>query len=128
MFELIQVRKLAAVEMAALGAQVTVSAYALGIVLLLLFGLFSLVLNLTGVQPADWQVAVGAWMLSVAMNYAVLLAYALSIIKAGTARQEGQAELAHAMRYSTQQVIVLIPLLVVALALAQERQRQQATP
>jgi hypothetical protein len=128
MFELIQVRKLAAVEMAALGTQVTVSAYALGIVLPLLFGLFSLVLNLTGAQPADWQVAVGAWMLSVALNYTVLLGYALSILRAGTARHEGQAELAHATRYSTQQVIVLIPLLVVALALAQERQRRQAMP
>ena len=123
---MIEVRKLVAVEMALLGTHVAVSAYALGIVLPFLFGLFSLVVNLAAAQAASWQLALGFWMVSVAANYAVLLGYALSMVKMGTAKQEGIPELAHARRYSTQQVIVLIPFAVAALALSQERRRRQA--
>jgi hypothetical protein len=126
MFQPIQVRKLAAVEMAVLGTQVTVFAYALGMILPLLFGLFALVLNSMAPQPADWQVALGTWLVAIAVNYVPLFAYALSIARAGTVAREGEPELAHARRYSIQQIIVLIPFLVPVLTLAQERGRRRA--
>jgi hypothetical protein len=126
MSRLIDVRKLVAVDMAVLGSQVSVSAFALGIVLPFLFGVFSLVLNFMHPTTSGWQVALGFWLVFIAMNYVPLFVYALSIIKGGTVRQEAQPELGHVSRYGAQQAIILVPLLVVALALVQERQRRQA--
>jgi hypothetical protein len=67
-----------------------------------------------------WEVVLGVWPVTIAMNYIPLFIFALLIARAGTAREEGQPEIVHAKRYGVQQVIILVPFLVVALALMQE--------
>jgi hypothetical protein len=62
----------------------------------------------------------GFWLVSIAANYIPLFIYAVLIAKGGTVKGEGQPELAHAKRYGIQQVIILVPFLVVILALLQE--------
>ena len=47
------------------------------------------------------------------------------IAKGGTLAEEGQPELANAKRYGVQQVIILVPFLVVVLALIQESHRER---
>jgi hypothetical protein len=123
---LIEVRKLAAVDMVWLGTRVIVAEYALGVVLPLALGSWSLHVGLSHrPHPSTWQVAMGSWLVTIAVNYIPLLIYALMIAKAGSVEEEGQPEIAHARRYGAQQVMILVPLMVAALALAQERGRRR---
>ena len=122
---MISIRKLAAVDMAWLGPRIIVTEYALGIGLPLLLGLLSIRAGLSERVPSNWETALGFWLLSIAANYVPLFLYAVSIARGGTAKVEGEPELAHAKRYRVQQVIILVPFLVVALALIQEGRRRQ---
>jgi hypothetical protein len=122
----IQVRKLAAVDMVWLGTRVVLIEYALGVLLPLVLGLASIVAGLSrSLDLSNWQLIFGVWLVTIAANYVPLFFYALAIARAGTVRQEGEPELANARRYGIQQAIILIPFLVVALALAQERGRKK---
>jgi hypothetical protein len=123
-FRLIEVRKLAAVDMAWLGSRLIVTEYALGVVLPLALGLLSLVRGLGEAEPANWQVGFGIWLVTIAANYVPLFLYALAMARAGTVQEEGLPEMQHARRYSIQQVMILVPLFVVGLALIQERGRR----
>jgi hypothetical protein len=73
---LIEVRKLAAVDMVWLGTRIVVAEYALGVVLPLALGLVSLVMGLSQ-QPdlANWQVVFGIWLVTIAANYVPLFLY-----------------------------------------------------
>ena len=123
---MIEVRKLAAVDMAWLGGRIVLAEYALGIVLPVALGLLSLRAGLTQrPDPSVWQVALGIWLVTIAANYVPLFLYALAILRAGTVKEEGQRELAHARRYGLQQIIIIVPLLVMAVAWAQERRRRK---
>jgi len=53
------------------------------------------------------------------------LIYAVIIARAGTAKKEGGPEIARARQYGTQQIIILVPLLVVIVSLLQEAGRQK---
>ncbi len=122
---MINIRKLAAVDMVWLGPRVIIAEYALGVVLPLSLGLFSIRLGFPGYVKSGWETAVGFWLVSIGLNYIPLFIYAVLIARGGTVKEEGQAELAHARRYGTQQVIILIPFFVVILALVQEYHRRQ---
>jgi hypothetical protein len=122
----IEIRKLAAIDMAWLGARVIVAEYALGVILPLGLGMVSIRSAIMGSVKGPWPPALGIWLVGIAVNYIPLLIYALLIARAGTAREEGGPELSHARRYGVQQVIILIPLVVAILALAQERRRMKA--
>jgi hypothetical protein len=125
-FHLIEVRNLAAVDMVLHGTRVIVAEFAIGVLLPLALGLLSLRWGLDQwLDWSNWQVLLGIWLVTIAANYIPLFLYALSIARAGTAEQEGRPELANARRYGLQQAIILVPLLVVALALAQERGRRK---
>jgi len=126
--KIIEVRKLAAVDMAWLGARIITAEYALGILLPLALGIFSLRAGLGASRPSLWQVGLGVWLLGIACNYVPLFLYAVSIGRAGTLKAEGEPEIAHAPRYGAQQVMILVPLLVVALALMQESSRRRHGP
>jgi hypothetical protein len=63
---------------------------------------------------------------TIGLNYIPLLIYAILIARAGTAKKEGGPEIARARQYGTQQIIILVPLLVVIVALLQEISRQKA--
>lgn len=123
---MINIRKLAAIDMAWLGARVIVAEYALGVALPLALGLLSIRAVLFGQGVVGWEVALGVWFVCIGINYIPLFIYAVLIAKARTAKEEGQPEFAQAKRYGIQQVIILVPLLVVIAALVQEGRRYQS--
>ena len=118
---MISIRKLAAVDMAWLGTRLILAEYALGIVLPLALGIVSVRAGWISVARWGWQTIMGLWLIGIAANYVPLFIYAFLIARAGTVKSEGEPEMAHARRYGTQQVIILVPLLVVILAIVQER-------
>ena len=123
---MINIRKLAAVDLAWLGAKVIVAEYSLGVSVPFLLGLVLLRRALSSANPLSWIILVGIWLVTIAINFVPLLTYAVLISRAGTAKTEGQSEIVHAKRYGVQQAITLVPLLVVGLALWQEyRGRKQ---
>jgi hypothetical protein len=122
---MIEVRKLAAIDMAWLGARVVVTEYALGVMLPLVLGILSLRAGLAQQYLLSWQTIFGTWLVTISVNYVPLLIYAVAIARAGTVQEEGLPEFAHAGRYGIQQAIILVPLFVVLLALAQERKRRR---
>jgi len=122
---MIELRKLAALEMAWLGARVIVTEYALGVMLSLVVGIFSLRVGLAQQDLVNWQTILGSWLVTISANYVPLFLYAVAIARAGTVREAGLPEFAQAGRYGIQQAIILVPLFVVFLAFAQERQRRK---
>jgi hypothetical protein len=122
---MIGLRKLVAVDMVWLGTRVIVAEYALGVVLPLLLGMLSIRSGLFSPVYSAWETVLGLWLVTIAANYIPLFIYAVIIARGGTAKEEGQPELAHARRYGVQQVIILVPFLVVVLALVQEGRRNQ---
>jgi hypothetical protein len=122
---MINIRKLAAVDMAWLGTRIIVAEYAVGVVIPFVLGLISIRSGFFGPVLSGWEAALGIWLVTIAANYIPLFIYAVLIAKAGTAKEEGEPELAHAKRYGVQQVIILVPFLVLVLALTQELGRRQ---
>jgi hypothetical protein len=120
---MINIRKLAALDMVLHSTRFIVAEFTIGIVLPLFLGLISIRAGFFGTALVAWQVAFGVWLVSIAANYIPLAIYAVLIARGGTEKQEGEPELAHAKRYGIQQVIILIPFLVVILALVQEGRR-----
>jgi hypothetical protein len=118
---LIEIRKLAAVDMAWLGTRLIVAEYAFGVVLPLTLGVLTLRRTLLAAQPSPFQLVLGIWLLGIAANNVPLFLYAVSLARSGTAKAEGTPELPRARRYGLQQVMILVPLFVVALAIIQER-------
>ncbi len=118
---MINIRKLAAVDMAWLGARIIIVEYALGIILPFILGLLSIRAGLFGLNQSGWEAVLGIWLISIAANYVPLFIYSVLIARGGTVKEEGQSEIAHARRYGSQQVIILVPFMVVALAIIQER-------
>jgi hypothetical protein len=87
-FRLIEVRKLAAVDMAWLGTRVVVAEFGLGILLPLALGLMSLGAGLSQWPDLfNWQAVFGIWLVAIAANYVPLFLYALAIARAGTVQQ-----------------------------------------
>jgi hypothetical protein len=121
---MISIRKLAAVDMAWLGARVIVAEYAVGVVLPLILGLISIRSGLSGPATPGWETVLGFWLVAIAANYIPLFIYAVLIARGGTVKEEGQPEIARAKRYGVQQAIILVPFLVVVLALVQESRRR----
>jgi len=121
MSRLIEVRKLAAVDMAWLGARVILAEYAAGVLLPLALGVLSLRTGLRGASSV--QFLLGVWLLAIAANYVPLFLYAVAIARSGSVELEGRPEIARAGRYGLQQVMILVPLMVVILSLLQERRR-----
>lgn len=123
--QLVQIRKLAALDMAWLGPKIIVAEYAFGILLPLALGVFTLHSTFSSSHWLNWQTFLGLWLISIAANYLPLFLYAVSIARAGTVKTEGEPERPHARRYGVQQVIILIPFLVVAISVVQERRRRK---
>jgi hypothetical protein len=120
---MIEIRKLAAVDMAWLGTRVILAEYALGVLLPAILGVISIRGGMSDTGQIGFGTTLGFWLIGIAANYVPLFIYAVLIARAGTAKAEGEPEIAHARRYGLQQVIILVPLLVVIVALVQERRR-----
>ncbi len=119
---MIRIRKLAAVDMAWLGARVILLEYALGVLLPLILGILSVRAGGLGFRPLNWESGLGLWLIGIAANYVPMLIYAILIARAGSVAAESKPEIARAKRYGIQQVMLLVPLLVTVVAILQERQ------
>jgi len=123
---MIQVRKLVAVELTYLGPKIIIAEYAIAVVVGLLVATLSLRAGLF-MTHATWQTILGLYLLFVALTYAVLLGYALSM----TRRGNSQAEIAHEVesngtratfrKYRRQSIWLLVPLAVPFVALKERR-------
>ena len=126
---LIEVRKLAALDMALLGTRLVLAEYALGVVLPAALGTLFLGLGLARhAQLYHWLVLGGIWLLTIAANYVPLFLYAVVLARAGTVQEEAQAARPHIRRYVLQQALILVPLSVLALSVAQEQGRRKVRP
>ena len=126
---LIEVRKLAALDMAWLGTRLVLAEYALGVVLPAALGTLFLGLGLARhAELYHWLVLGGIWLLTIAANYVPLFLYAVVLARAGTVQEEAQAARPHIRRYVLQQALILVPLSVLALSVAQEQGRRKVRP
>jgi hypothetical protein len=107
----IDLRKLAAIDIAFLGRKVIVVEFAAGVVLSTALGLFVLVRG-----HSFWQIMLGVYFLCLGINYAPMFAYSMAIPTQDRARQEVADELADRARamskYRLQSMLLLVPLLV----------------
>jgi hypothetical protein len=121
---MISIRKLAAVDMAWNGTRFILIEFALGIVLPLFLGLLSLRAGLFAPVRTPWEWVLGLWLVTIGANYVPLFIYAVLIARGGTVKEEGLPEVAHARRYGVQQVMILVPFMVVIVAILQEMRRK----
>ncbi len=120
---MINVRKLAAVDMALHGARLITAEFALGVLFPLLLAYFSLRAGWSGSARSGVEIGIGIGLLGLAANYVPLIIYAVLIARGGTVEKEGRPELARIKQYNVQQFMLLVPFLVAALALSQEARK-----
>jgi hypothetical protein len=129
-FKMLNVRKLAAIDLYFLGSKLILTEFGLGIVGLTIVGWFTL---RTGIrrEHSAWLTFWGVYMLGLGMNYVPLFLQAFNITLHKTAREEIADELpdrrAAARKYRRQSVLILVPFLVIVLAIIQEFQRRRGT-
>jgi hypothetical protein len=118
----ISIRKLAALDIAFLGPKLILAEFGGGILLAAAIGLLTLRRS-----HSVWQILLGAYLLTLAVNYVPLLLYAITIVR----HRSAQVEVAHEVtdrnrsfrRYRRQSLLLLVPFAVPILAIAQERQK-----
>ena len=118
----INVRKLAALDIAFLGPKLILAEFGVGVFLSAAIGLATLKQS-----HSIWHVLLGGYLLSLAVNYVPLLLYAIAIVR----QQSAHEEVAHEVvdrgrafgRYRRQSLLLLVPFAVPILAIAQERQK-----
>lgn len=115
---MINIRKLAALDIVFHGSKIILAEFAAGVFLPLALGLLSLFRG-----RARWQIVLGVYLVLLAINYVPLLIYGLMIVFRGDAHAEVADELAHkdriASTYMAQSLFLVVPLVVPVLALAQ---------
>lgn len=122
---LINVRKLVALDMVLHGTIFVVAEFAVTVLLGGAGGLFVMYAGLAlGHGRVPFVIVFGAYLLLVGVNYVPLLLYAIAIARRDSAREEVARELADKDRsvrkYSLQQFLLLVPLSIPILAIAQE--------
>jgi hypothetical protein len=119
---MMNVRKLAALDLAFYGPKFILAEFGLGILLSVALGLFSVTVGFR--SHAAWQVAVGGYLILLGINYVPLLFYAIAIVRHKSAHREVAEELAHrdriVRRYTVPSLLLLVPLVVPVLAIIQE--------
>ncbi len=122
---MINIRKLVALDMLLHGTRFILAEFAFGVLCpLLLFVLFLRAKLLGGDEPL-WVTLMDCWLIGIAINYIPLFIYAVMIARKGSVAEEGQPERASVIKYSIQQFIIFIPLLVALIAFIQENRRQR---
>jgi len=127
----INVRKLAALDIVFHGSRLILIEFALGMVVCAALGLWSF--SFLSPIHSTFMIIIGCFFLWVALNYLLLLLYAISIVRRKSAQQEVAFELAHkdtyARKYTLQTTMfLLVPLVLPLLAVYQEmhhRSRQE---
>jgi hypothetical protein len=128
-YVVINIRKLAALDIAFHGPKFILIEFALGVIGCAALGLFSMYFGLFhGSNHSLFAVIIGSILLWIALNYVPLLIYAISIVRHKSAHQEVAYELEHrdqyAGKYMLQSTLLLMPLAVPALAVYQEMQKR----
>ena len=113
---MIDLRKLAAVDLVFLGAKVILTEFALGVIGPLAFGLLTLLRS----QSTE-GVLFGVYLLSLSLNYIPMLAFAIALSRRGQPETEIADELGDRRRlfrkYRRQSLILLIPIVPVVVAI-----------
>ena len=84
---MINVRKLAAIDLHFLGPKVILAEFGLGVPIMLALGILSLRVGLLRTH-AIWQIVLGVYLLLLAVNYIPMLWCAIDIARRGTAAAE----------------------------------------
>ncbi len=117
---MINIRKLAALDMVLNGVRFIQVEFALGVILPLILGPISIQAGLASPAVLNWKTILGIWVLGIGVNYIPLFIYALIIARGRTVKAEGEPMRLQVKKYGFQQVIILVPLLVAVVALVQE--------
>jgi hypothetical protein len=106
---LIDLRKLAAIDIFFLGSKLILGEFAAGVLLSTALGIFVLLRGHT-----FWQVVLGAYLICLGINYVPMFFYAVAITRQQSARGELAGELADKRKamskYRHQSLVLLIPL------------------
>jgi hypothetical protein len=116
----IDIRRLAAVDIAFLGSRFILAEFSIGV-----FGSLGLgVLTIVRTHSVGGT-AFGAYLLCIGINYVPLLLHAISLVRHGTAKQEIADEMSEKRlmfrKYRRQSFLLLLPLVVPILAIIQGR-------
>lgn len=115
---MLNLQKLAAIDIAFLGARLIIAEYAIGVLAAPALGVFTLLR-----ESSYWQIVVGVYLILLGVNYIPMLAYAVAIGNGQSAQAELSDELSdkrQAMaKYRRQSVLLVVPLLVPIIALRQ---------
>ena len=126
---IINIRKLAALDMVFHGPKLILAEFAFGVFFTGALGLFLTYAGfVTGHFSVPWVALLGCYMLILAINYVPLLLYAIGIARRRSAHEEVEMELAqkerYARKYTVQSLLLLLPLVIPVLALVQEWQKR----
>jgi len=121
----VDVRKLAAIDLHFLGPKVILTEFALGVLGPVVLGL----LTLRGAARHSWPWGLtlfGAYLLSLGVNYIPLLMHAVDLVRSRNASAEIAEELSERAaafrKYRRQSLLLLVPLVVPIAAIAQEQE------
>jgi hypothetical protein len=118
----INLRKLAAIDIAFLGSKLIIAEFAGGV---LLCGVLGMLVLFQG--GSFTQLVLGVYLIALAINYVPMLIYAISLTRGNSARMELGQELNEKSRlvvkYRRQSLLLLVPLVVPILALKQKRHK-----
>jgi len=120
----INIRKLAALDIVFHGSRLILIEFIAGVFIAGAFGAFSLFAFFRNPSHPFAQLLVGCVLSWIAINYVPLLLYTISIIRGKSAEREVAFELEHkdyyARKYTTQSLLLVLPLVVPVLAVMQE--------
>ena len=117
---MIDIRRLAAVDIALLGSRFILAEFSIGVFGSLCLGVLTLVRT-----HSPGGTFFGAYLLCIGVNYVPLLLHAISLVRDGTAYREIADEMLEKPRmfrkYRRQSLLLLVPLVVPILAIIQGR-------
>jgi hypothetical protein len=120
----LDVRKLAALDLALHGPRWILAAFAAAVCLCGGLGILGLRAFVRHPGHPHFAAFVGVFLVGIALNYVVLLLYAVGLVRGWRARQDAAFEPAdrdaEARRYTLRSGLLLLPLVVPALAIRQE--------
>lgn len=116
----LDVRKLAALDMAVHGKRFIVIEFGVGVAGCLVLGALSVIAGLR--SGTAWEVILGVALVWIALNYVPLFIHAIDLARAGSARREAASEIDNPdllRGYTLRQLWILVPLAVVVMDIAQ---------
>jgi hypothetical protein len=123
----IEIRRLAAADIAFLGSRFILSEFSIGVFGSLGLGILTLVRT-----HSVGGTFFGAYLLCIGANYVPLLVHSIDLVRLGTAKQEIADELQEKnmmfRKYRRQSLLLLVPLVVPVVSIVQWRSSKQKKP